>query len=366
MKINKILFVVFFCVGAQSGVIFGSEVEGEQAPQTQSWREWAGSYMTSAKAKAQAAAAAAKKRAQQAAGAVMSYSGERWSAIKKRTEVDSPLAVATTAAALSAQQGALMGVIYTLEAQMGTALIPSDTSVAYLTEMFGGVANGGLVNVGISLAVPTFLLSYGMQKVFEYYHNKDITRQAAVSQIKDLIFLKLADSLTYPTRSTKLHALLKKNEFLVGVEDADGLFAQACSDLSKQLAAIPYSLAERKKDNAIDRQLSLLRTQLVNITSLDSQLAKISTEDITNVLNQLEDPEIQAKLSLVRRLQQQKLVEEYVPGTLKQTSSSKFYQPMTKKEEGSFEDRKKAWETGMKEARKMTTEWGKQKEEFVQ
>lgn len=364
MKFNEILFVTFLCLGAQSGMIFGSEGE---APQSQSWGEWAGSYMTSAKAKAQAAAAAAKKRAQQAAGAVMSYPGERWSAIKKRTEVDSPLAVATTGAALSAQQGALMGVIYTLEAKMGKALIPSDTSLAYLTEMFGGVANGGLVKVGISLAVPTFLLSYGMQKVFEYYHKKDITRQAAVSQIKDLIFLKLADSLTYPTRSTKLHALLKKNEFLVEkVEDADGLLAQACSDLSKQLVAIPYSFTEKEKDNAIDRQLSLLREKLVNITSLDSQLETISTEDITNVLEQLGDPLIQAKLSLVRRLQQQKLVEKNAPDTFEKTSSSKFYQPMTEEEEGSFEERKKAWEAGMKEARKMTTEWGKERKQSVQ
>src|SRR5690606_32741036 len=89
-----------------------------------------------------------------------------------------------------------------------------------------------------------FIYTYVMQKAVAYYRAQDITREQAVSQVNDAISFILSDSMAYPTRSSKIHELLKKNEFIgIDMQDKDGIVAQACNDLIGDISNVPYDKA---------------------------------------------------------------------------------------------------------------------------
>ena len=358
------------CAVAQSAYVFGSEEEVQvQAASPEAQQGW-GSYLYST---ASSAAAAAKRKATQAAAAVKAAPGEWWGIMKRGTKKTTPFEQAKQTSTAGMAVGAVLGYIATKNQDIATAVMADAPFMAYLTKFFGGAQQGGLVLAGsVSFSIPVFVTAYGIQKILVYYHNKDIAarkaedRLAAIEQVKTLISMQIASPLTYPTRSTKLHALLKKNEFLVDMKDVDGIVAQACSELSKQFTAIEYSDRQRAKDSLVDAELGSLRKRFVQkeITTIDGQIAEAS-KDVSDILTMLERPNVKAALSTVLRLQQQKLVEAKAPEAFASTSSASFYKPMTEKEKAGYAKRWAGWKVGMEEAGKKTMTWEKSKENMT-
>jgi len=160
---------------------------------------------------------------------------------------------------------------------------------------------------GVALAI------FGIAKVIAYYKNKNSDKTSAVNNIKDLLLVALADSTAYPTRSSKLHALMKKNEFLIpGVTaeeiDVDGIFNQACSEVSRVIVGLPYSQEKKDMDREIGKHISQLNEKLQQFPTLQGKIDFIDTQLTSDQLH-MKGPETRAYLSVYSRLKIQIVFE---------------------------------------------------------
>jgi len=173
---------------------------------------------------------------------------------------------------------------------------------------------------GVALAI------FGIAKVIAYYKNKNSDKTSAVNNIKDLLLVALADSIAYPTRSSKLHALMKKNEFLIpGVTadeiDVDGIFNKACSEVSRVIVGLPYSEEQKGMDREIGKHISQLNEQLHDFSTLQKKIDFINRQSLGDrglasalTLDQLntymKDPKVRAYWSVYSRLNMQIVFED--------------------------------------------------------
>jgi len=170
------------------------------------------------------------------------------------------------------------------------------------------------------------LAIFGIAKVIAYYKNKNSDKTSAVNNIKDLLLVALADSIAYPTRSSKLHALMKKNEFLIpGVTadeiDVDGIFNKACSEVSRVIVGLPYSEEQKGMDREIGKHISQLNEQLHDFSTLQKKIDFINRQSLGDrglasalTLDQLntymKDPKVRAYWSVYSRLNMQIVFED--------------------------------------------------------
>lgn len=102
-------------------------------------------------------------------------------------------------------------------------------------------------------------------------------KKVAIAKIKMHLQLIMKDRLLYPTRSSKLHALLKKDGLLASanryinhyVNDEYGLFDEACAQLSAQISKLNYSDEQRDEDRLIDAYIAELKISLADYTTLE-------------------------------------------------------------------------------------------------
>lgn len=305
MKNKSILFALAVCVGMQFGVSFGmdefaiSEDEREVAlsdlQPSQSWSNW----LSSGAGRAWSAAKSASNRASQA---VKNAPSSWWDRQKRQSEY-----------------------------------LPS-TSI-------GALLGGGLMMLGTEreqqLAGLTFAVAgVLLDQIMLSYRRQDINREQAVKQAKEIIAIQLTNTLAYPTRLSKINALLKKNEFAgVDMKDEDGIVAQACAELSKEIAAVKLSPEQMQAEKPVDAEMTKIRIKLANFSSLDEQINK-AKEGVTQVLRALQLPGYKARIATVMRLEKQQLVEQTAPGTFEKTSLSKLYPSIPKNELDEIKKRK--------------------------
>ena len=126
-----------------------------------------------------------------------------------------------------------------------------------------------------------------------------------INKIKEALTIVLSNPLLYPTRSSKLHALLKKDEFLGYIEDKDGLVQEACNELIDEINKAKCTDAQKKADAAIDKQMSEIRNMLKQYVTLDEQINALETQQYTTNI----PAGMQAYLSLYFRLKNKQAVE---------------------------------------------------------
>lgn len=145
-----------------------------------------------------------------------------------------------------------------------------------------------------------------------------ITRPQAIAGIKNNLKIAVADNaLLYPTRSSKIHVLLKKDEFLQYApsyfRDENGIFDEACSQLSKEIQdSYTQGLtkaqidAQRAEDSQIDAHVATLRKAIASEKSLEGQIKALELiQDQQKSITQM-----RAYLSLYYRLKNQLEVEK--------------------------------------------------------
>lgn len=125
-------------------------------------------------------------------------------------------------------------------------------------------------------------------------HNK-------INQMKEAVKIIIHNPLLYPTRSSKLHALLQRDEFEQYINDKDGLFQKACNELIEEINKIEYTEA----DKAIDEQMSKIRNMLKQYVTLDEQIKALESKEYSANI-----PEgMRAYLSVYYRLTNKQNVE---------------------------------------------------------
>lgn len=303
MKINKILFVVFFCVGAQSGVIFGSEVEGEQAPQTQSWREWAGSYMTSAKEKAQAAAAAAKEKAQAAAAEVAKKAQLAQEAKKGYGNL-------TRENIINWLQMVGIGIPTDEAKRVGAAGVDALLLNALRTFAKRFVRSGNDPHGVLTLfGEGAFVLETIFADMIDFnLRDKMKSDENKINDIKTILRAELSNEITYPTFSRKIDGLelLKKNK------SRSRIIGQVYNELIEEIKLQSRTSESVAADSAIEEAIKKINVQLNNVPLKD----RIKT---------LLTPEFKAKMFIFFRLKKEQDSEKIPEGTFEKASLSQLY-----------------------------------------
>jgi len=174
-------------------------------------------------------------------------------------------------------------------------------------------------------AVAAFAGVVLVENILAYYRRKDIAREQAVVLMKKSISEQIFNDMMYPTRTAKLNALLKKDEFLVKEKDEDGILDQACNELIQEINQVKY---DKDKDVAVDRQISSIKADLLKYSDLTQKMKELGAYDLShfkkiNTLSDLVDvmnmAEVKAALSVLLRLQRQYLVEENYLGDSKES-----------------------------------------------
>jgi hypothetical protein len=160
--------------------------------------------------------------------------------------------------------------------------------------------------------------------------NDYITRPQAIAGIKNNLKIAVADNaLLYPTRSSKIHVLLKKDEFLQYApsyfRDTNGIFDEACSQLSKEIQdSYTQGLtkaqidAQRAEDSQIDSHVATLRKAIASEQSLEGKIKALElVQDQQKSIIQM-----RAYLSLYYRLKNQLEVEKQSAARKKQTEET--------------------------------------------
>lgn len=189
------------------------------------------------------------------------------------------------------------------------------------------------------------------------YKTGTVTEKEAINGVKDAIRWEyLEDNLQYPTPSSKLRLLLKKDlllpkgveEFLpAGSKERDTLLNQACSELSQEVQkekteATPEML---EKYRQIDQAMARFNQQLANSEDKHADAINLmSINDRALVAIALQSECIECK-------------KQINPEIFEKTAVSKFYEPMNIEQQNSFEERKKVWDEGMKTAKTPKIGW---------
>jgi hypothetical protein len=158
-------------------------------------------------------------------------------------------------------------------------------------------------------AVLGIALAESIYQAVSYYRFGATSKAEALFQIKDALSLLINDSSLYPTRSSKIHALLKKDEFVQYVTDEYGLVQDACNELIKNINQAPYSEDQKAKDAIIDQKMAEVRKSISNYETLDDQITALENQKQNN----MDISTMQAYTSVYLRLKNKQAVENKLP-----------------------------------------------------
>jgi hypothetical protein len=177
---------------------------------------------------------------------------------------------------------------------------------AKLGSYAGVIPTGYIKWLGISFPVTLVIVAlvYNIDSIISYYRTGSFNRTDAIIKIKDNLAQVLSNNTLYPTRSSKIHALLKKDEFTQYITDEYGLVQEACNELIGEINKIEYTEAQKKADGIIDQQMSKISNMLKQYVTLEEQIKVLESEEYsTNILG------MQAYLSVYFRLKNKQNVE---------------------------------------------------------
>jgi len=146
-----------------------------------------------------------------------------------------------------------------------------------------------------------------MEPILSSYRMGSIDKDEAMEKIKEDLFVMINNQLLYPTRSSKINALLKKDEFLQYVNDQEDLLQDACNQLIEEISALDYSATKKAADDAIDARMATIRSAIIRGQSLTEQINELETK--IGQKQHFDIPEMQAYLSLYFRLKNKQRVE---------------------------------------------------------
>jgi hypothetical protein len=298
MRIKLIAFVITAFVVLQPTTTFGAQQPEEQSywQRFSNWMRGKATdiYESTPRAREIAASSAgialwSGTRADQAillpASGYITYQGikQTWNAIKNGS-ISSSLA---GGALLSV--GLTLGGLPVVNTMSTFSDVNGSTAQSYALLAFGAI--------GIT-AMSAGLISAVYQNVIVPLQNGEVEKDQTVDDALDnmtyeMIKAVISDQEAYPTYSTKIHALLKKNEFLNG-DDSDVVVEKACNKL---IAELKDTYIKDSDDDAIDQALGNLRQTLAK---------KNEQEQITSLMikeTETFSPEQKAIVSLLRRLQ---------------------------------------------------------------
>ena len=107
-------------------------------------------------------------------------------------------------------------------------------------------AYSGIESQILSDVVNLFLvLIEDIGPIIASYRTGAADRNEAIQKIKGDLLVLVNNPLLYPTRSSKINALLKKDEFLQYVNDQDDLVQESCNQLIQEISAIEYSKTKK-------------------------------------------------------------------------------------------------------------------------
>jgi len=146
-----------------------------------------------------------------------------------------------------------------------------------------------------------------IQPILSSYGLGSIDKDEAIQKIKEDLLLLINNQLLYPTRSSKINVLLKKDEFIQYVDDQDDVLQDACNQLIDEISALDYSASKKAADETIDARMATLRASLIRGQSLTEQINELETK--IGQKQHFDIPEMQAYLSLYFRLKNKQRVE---------------------------------------------------------
>jgi len=164
------------------------------------------------------------------------------------------------------------------------------------------------------LVGPSLVCSLIINAIFAQLGQGYIQVDNAVSLVKSTIAQMFSNSMDFPTRSSKMRALLKKNEWYIPVpgfseQQNTEIMDRACSELGQEIWNVKISDEQKAKDKEIDGLMQKIRMDLQG-NSLDEQAAALQKNEETGTLSQLlQNPEVKAKHAVLAGIARQKLVE---------------------------------------------------------
>jgi len=161
--------------------------------------------------------------------------------------------------------------------------------------------------------------------IISSYQIGSIDQNEAIEKIKNDLFIIVNNQLLYPTRSSKIHALLKKDEFLQYVNDQDNLVENACNQLIQKISALDYSETKKATDKVIDDKMAILRAAIIHGQSLTEQIQEL--EKNINQKQHFDIPEMQAYLSMYFRLKNKLNVEGKLTKEEKESRQPWIFKP---------------------------------------
>jgi hypothetical protein len=168
-------------------------------------------------------------------------------------------------------------------------------------------AYSGIESKMLSDVVTLFLaLVEDIGPIIASYRTGSVDRDEAIQKIKADLLLVVNNPLLYPTRSSKINALLKKDEFLQYMNDQDDLVQESCNQLIEEISAIDYATTKKTADKVIDLRLATLKAMVYG-QSLPNQLKTL--EAWLKQPIHFDVPQMQAYLSLYFRIKNKQNVE---------------------------------------------------------
>lgn len=174
-----------------------------------------------------------------------------------------------------------------------------------------GLQVGGLLMLagGFSVAV--------LGSIINIYQEGGINYRNAVQQTRYTLVQMLSNAWAYPTPSSKIHALLKKNEwyfpdFLEQAlqKDTSGIIDKACKELGRDINNSKISPQQEAINSAIDNEMTVIRQQLIMIPNLQERISQMEQkQSVKTFLALFNDPQSRAEIALYLRSEAQRVAE---------------------------------------------------------
>ena len=120
------------------------------------------------------------------------------------------------------------------------------------------------------------ILAVNLHKIVSLFKHGMTTRVEAAMSAKyylDDFFIK--NDVFYPTRSSKINALVKKDEFVDYVYDAHGILQEACEKVLDTLAADNRTEEQRNNESEIDTMISTIKGKISTEYTLEGKLSAL-------------------------------------------------------------------------------------------
>jgi len=279
MKKQLILVAIFLCVMLQSNLSWCS---GSLQPKKQTWGEWLSSIFTYGRPKERALGQMKEDYPISALGSIAGYA-----VASKYPQIQSHI-----------EKGVKLNIMAMQE--------------------ITGLNSLSLGTIGVSLFFSIYAVAIG--RWITLYKTGKFLRTDALLEIKNYLRIAIGNQLLYPTRSSKINVLIKKDEFLEYINDQDDLLNEACRQLIEEINTDDYPEDQENEDKKINKYISNLKVSIDSFPSLESKINALKRME-----NQQETVEkMRGYLSLYYRLQNKLEVEKKLAPEQKKLLSKSF------------------------------------------